>query len=733
MIWTVGTFLLLGSVCSAQSISLSSTSLEENLPHHTFIGVFFPDSILQLQGPGDVILDQSWEHNRYFFLQRDSLFSLQSFNHEKDSLFQIRVTYRPDRGEEFTQVMDIHILDIEGKFDENGFADSELAARFPNVREGDYVLLEPNVDHEHLFLGNGLPAISFPARIWIRGDEYGVILLALDSVEGNSPDERIIISNLEGQIRANKVQLIGGSYWRLTGQFDPEDGIGDERYPGCEKNGSSVDFGFSAGTYGWDIRNAYTSDEIGLQIYGEATGFEVDHLEISDGGFAGLMMKSEDSNSDMNDVYLHHLYIHDVGGEGMYLGSTNPDPQHQLNRLKVEFCNIMRSGAEGIQAGQLGPGCEIRNNVMWGGMHWMSPFNIYQDHGMQIAIRNGGSVIENNIILASGNAFFNVKMTPHAVDPPNADSLILRNNLGYLCRGPFAAYMSEESDLVTPVLWRGNYFAEFQYNYDRVYLTRPWVEPAIRIASKTITIIFRDNVIDKTKSQMFELWNNGDATVVDLGSHRSDLPPLSFRNLAGEYDNYLDWYFYFDEVGEHPDFPEKNTLKGTPIIYKPGDIVGVPVDGDTRFFKCLNTISSMSPLVDSTDSWQLLYWVYEGDTTYNPPDDVRLQEENFYSLKSMGVEPNEEGPSPLILSDEDPEPQGIEVLPNPSQGAIRIYAPSERGSVVRLFSGEGSLLASEETDQSGQAEFDLSSYPMGVYLISVSSSTGQMTRKVLRN
>ena len=722
--------LLMGTICPAQSISLSEHTIEENLPKNTFVGVCTLDSITQQ--PGIFSLDPSWDQNRFFDLRADSLFSGFSFNYEKDSLFQIRLIFTSERGEAFAEILDIRVTDLEGKLDENGFADGELAKRFPFVREGDYLLLEPNVSNEHLFMGVGLPPISYPQKIWIRGDTYGVILLNLDSVQGNSPEERIIISNLDGQIKANKVQLIGGRYWRLTGQYDSELGIGDASYRGCDRDGSSVNFGFSAGKFGWDISNAYTSDEVGVQVYGQATGFEIDHLEISDGGFAGLMMKSENSTEDMEDVDLHHLYIHDVGGEGMYLGSTNPDPQHQINRLRVEFCAVLRTGAEGIQAGQLGPGCIIRNNVVWGGMHWMSPFNIYQDHGMQIAIRNGGSLIENNIILASGNAFFNVQMTPHEQLQPNTDSLIFRNNLGYQCRGPFAAYMAEENNLVTPVLWRGNYFSDFRYEYDRVYLTRPWVEPAIRIASKSISIIFWDNVLDETKSQMFELWNGGDATVVDLGSHQGDLPAPSFRNIAGTHSDFSDWYFYFDEVGEHPDFPEKNTLKGTPIVYQPGDIVGAPLAGDTRYFECLTEISSVSPLTDSTGSWEQLYWIHEGDTTFTPPDDVRLLTGSFFSLKGMGVEENEAGPSPLILSDDAPIDQKIEVLPNPSQGAIRIFTPEGSGEEVRLFSGTGVLLTSSVINHAGLAEFDLSPYPAGLYLISVRSRTGEITRKVLR-
>lgn len=624
------------SLCQGETISLTRSELEENLPAYSYIGSFLIDSDDHRKRTFSLV--SGWEDNESFTISGDSLLSLRSFNFEKDSLFLIRVKASLAPGQIEEALIRVKILDLNGILDQNGFAGPELAARFPTVAEGDYVILSPTVGIDDLFTGKGLPQIHYPQKIWIRGDKYDNIHLKLDSVSGRSVRERVIIANLEGQVSARKVQLDGGRFWRLTGQYDPLLGIGHADFRGCDREGSTVHFGFSSGTYGWDIANGYTSDETGIMVYGEPQGMEIDHVEISDGGFAGLMMKSEGSTQDMNDVHLHHLYIHDVGGEGLYLGSTNSGPQHQLNRLIVEHCVLLRTGAEALQASRLGPGCILRNNVLWGGMHWMSPFNMYQDHGMQISSWLGGAVIEHNIIIGAGNAFFNVILIPHSSVRPIGDSIWFRNNLGYQCKGPLAAYMSEGIKRVTPVVWQGNYFSGFEYSYDRVYLRRPWAEAAIRVASREISVVFSENVLDHSKSILYERWNGSNAQIVDRGTYQQDVPPPQFRNLAGDKAEVQNWSFYFNQVGEHPHFPAKHTRKGTPIQYRVGDVVAMPVNGETRFFECQQRNASLSPLEDATGPWKALFWVSDGDTTYCPPDDVRLEENSFFAQIGMGLE-----------------------------------------------------------------------------------------------
>lgn len=724
--WFIILFLLLNSsnMLADGKIVLVGDSVPENYPTGTFIGLLQLDS----SSVGISFTLQSRTDESVCVISGDSLFTSTSFNYEVDSIIHVGLYAWLGNQVLAENAITIRVLDLHNKFDQNGIADEEVAAIFPQVTVGDYLFLEPNVGSDNLFYGGGIPRIRYPSKIWIRADEYDVILLNLDSIEGNSPEERIIISNLEGQVRARKVLLEGGKNWRLTGQWSPQQGIGHESYRGCDTDSSTADFGFSAGNYGWRISNSYTSDEVGLQIYGTATGFEIDHIEICDGGFAGLMMKSEDGTEDMEDVYLHHLYIHDVGGEGMYLGSTNPDPQHQLNRLTVEYCVLLRTGAEAMQAGQLGPGCTVRNNVLWGGMDWLAPFALHQDHGMQVAIRNGGILIENNIILGSGNGFFNIRMNPHPEQIPNEDSLIFRNNLGWQCRGPLAAFMGEETNLVTPVLWKENYFGDFRYDYDRVYLNRPLSNHLIRVASVGIDVAFQDNLQDDKIRRLFDRWG-ATGNLIDLGNHQVDLPKPEFRGMP--IGNFLDWKFYTDTVGNAIDFPEKNTRKGEIVTFQPGEVVGIPFEGKTRYYRCLQAIQGQQPSSLGDEFWELMIWINGRDTSFIPPDDVRLTPESFYFQRGMGMD-NKPSKNPAILLHESPPQKArvLEMSPNPSTGKINISPPGNQEGLLTVYSSAGQHISATLL-RAGETELDLSAQAPGIYLITLLQSDQQYSGVIL--
>lgn len=706
------------------TIILIGDSIPENHPSGTFIGTLQLDS----SSVGISFTLQSRKYESTFFISGDSLYSLVSFNYESDSIIHVQLYAWLGNQVIGDNVITVRIGDLHGKFDQNGIADEEVAAIFPQVSAGDFVFLDPNVGTDELFFGGGISPVYYPAKIWIRADEYNVILINLDSVEGNSPEERIIISNLEGQVKARKILIEGGKYWRLSGQWSEQQGIGHKVFRGCDTDSSSVNFGYSSGQYGWWISNSYTSDEVGLQIYGAATGFEIDHVEICDGGFAGLMIKSEDGIEDMEDVHLHHLYVHDVGGEGLYLGSTNPDPQHQLNRLTVEYCALLRTGAEALQAGQLGPGCIIRNNVLWGGMDWMAPFALHQDHGMQVAIRNGGTLVENNIVLGSGNAFINIRMNPHSALPPNDDSLIFRNNLGWQCRGPLAAYMGQETNLVTPVLWQENYFGDFRYDYNRVYLARPVSDHLIRVASLGIDVTFRDNLNDDKTIDLFKRWG-GTGNLIDLGNHQVALPKPEFREMP--FDNFLDWKYYTKTVGDSPDFQEKDTRKGEVVAYQPGEIIGLPVEGQTRYYRCLQPVLGQAPDNLGDEYWELLIWVKGQDSSYVPPDDVRLLPESFYFQRGMGVENKPLKTQAILLNEEVPlEAKTLEISPNPSTGRINISPPGYQGGLLNVYSSTGQHI-SESLLKAGETELDLSAQAPGVYLITLFQNNQQYSGLIL--
>jgi len=106
----------------------------------------------------------------------------------------------------------------------------------------------------------------------------------------------------------------------------------------------------------------------------------VDHVEILNSGFAGIMAKTDPNCDDatvrgnfvMRQVILHHNYVHDTGGEGFYVGHNNyltglSTPcglrlPPLLEGVKI-YNNIIRnSGWESIQVASTPKGAEVFNN-----------------------------------------------------------------------------------------------------------------------------------------------------------------------------------------------------------------------------------------------------------------------------------------------------------------------------------------------------------------------------------
>src|SRR5690606_17461452 len=143
----------------------------------------------------------------------------------------------------------------------------------------------------------------------------------------------------------------------------------------------------------------------GLSIGGGASDFEIEMLEVTRAEFAGIVAKTDDDGSaTMRNVRLHDTYVHDVGSEGIYFGSTQAQPQHAFEGLLVYENRFLRTGTEALQVGQLGEGCEIHHNVLGpGAIRWRSAFQRYQDGNVQFGQRYGSSSFHHNVVVGTGD------------------------------------------------------------------------------------------------------------------------------------------------------------------------------------------------------------------------------------------------------------------------------------------------------------------------------------------
>jgi hypothetical protein len=217
-----------------------------------------------------------------------------------------------------------------------------------------------------------------------------------------SPTNYIVFKNTGGVVIVKNDSLPYGiaidnsSYFRLTGA------------------GSSTD------KYGIKVMGKKEGAS-GLAVGNLSTNFEVDHMEIANTGFAGIFSKTDplcdlssnrDSFTQYQSIY-HDNYIHNTGGEGMYIGhsfysgwtttcSGQPTVLYPsvLKGVRI-YNNIVDSaGWDGIQVGSATEDCKIYGNTI---TNYGIASQNSQNSGIQIGGGTTGSCFNNAIMNGSGN------------------------------------------------------------------------------------------------------------------------------------------------------------------------------------------------------------------------------------------------------------------------------------------------------------------------------------------
>jgi hypothetical protein len=175
-----------------------------------------------------------------------------------------------------------------------------------------------------------------------------------------------------------------------------------------------IGLGSDGSAYGIKVKGA----QQGMQLQSLSTNFEVSGLEIFDAGFAGIMAKTDPSCDDatvrgnftMKDVAIHHNYIHDTKGEGLYIGNSfyadgrTVSPcgvrlPHEIHGVRIYQNIVKNTGLDGIQLGCATSGAEVFNNtienfgVLGTGSQWS---------GIQLGEGTGGLCYSNLIKNGTG-------------------------------------------------------------------------------------------------------------------------------------------------------------------------------------------------------------------------------------------------------------------------------------------------------------------------------------------
>ncbi|RIV27399.1 right-handed parallel beta-helix repeat-containing protein [Fibrisoma montanum] len=207
-----------------------------------------------------------------------------------------------------------------------------------------------------------------------------------------SEDKPIVFINYEGLVRVystevnqSNVSFSSSRYFVLTGQ-----------------GAANIPYGFKIG--------APYKDVSALVIAGKSSDVDINRVEIDTAGFAGIMAKTDPAANDpttwrgnftMYNVKVHHNYVHDTRGEGLYIGNSFWNEgvnktlfPHEIQGLEIHHNLIERAGCEGIQYACAANSSVHDNKVKTSGL---SPFAAYQDNGVQIGGGVSGEFYNNEI------------------------------------------------------------------------------------------------------------------------------------------------------------------------------------------------------------------------------------------------------------------------------------------------------------------------------------------------
>ena len=209
-----------------------------------------------------------------------------------------------------------------------------------------------------------------------------------------TPESPIIIKNcggvarIDGTGKHDAIKTEKSKYFRITG-------------------------GTTDNVYGIKVNAGHMSVNLG----GLSTNFEVDHLEITNSGFAGIIAKTDPGCNEltwrdnflMSDVKLHHNSISNTGGEGIYagnsffLGMNTPcgvQLPHEIHNIQIYNNVLTNTGWDAIQLGCATKDASIFGNVI---ENYGTANETAQNNAIQIGAGTGGLCYNNLIRIGTGN------------------------------------------------------------------------------------------------------------------------------------------------------------------------------------------------------------------------------------------------------------------------------------------------------------------------------------------
>lgn len=237
-----------------------------------------------------------------------------------------------------------------------------------------------------------------------------------------SEAQPIVIRNCEGVVDISNDDrgyglTVDGSRWvRVTG-------TGDE-----------------SATYGFRVRASKDGPDysaMSVAVGDLSSDIELDHVEAYEAGFAGIMWKTDPrcdlsanlGNFVMTGSKIHHNYVHDTKGEGLYFGSTGYGGReytcdgmqvilypHEHHGADIHHNIFETTGWDGAQIGVTPVDCAFHHNTI---RDVGLAGELYQQQGLQVGGASSCEIYNNVLMDGPTNGIFVL----------GADDTLVYNNL----------------------------------------------------------------------------------------------------------------------------------------------------------------------------------------------------------------------------------------------------------------------------------------------------------------
>lgn len=513
----------------------------------------------------------------------------------------------------------------------------------PYITPGDLIIDTPTRVNKQgkndvifYFMSKQWPRLREGATLWLDGEKLGELheIKFCNTAEALTPwhIESARIRNIpHTQVVASSFSCHGLKNFELDGQ--------SPSFPGLAAWPSTRSF--LTGAFGFHMRSLPGGHGYNITVRDGGTirmnGFEAQF------GFSGVRMNGGDYDITVESIEVNNFYIHDTGnGEGQYLGATHKPPFAKLKNAKIHNGVIARTAAEALQLQHLAGGTDVHNVTIYAAdVKWLNEFGAGQDTGIQWSVDGGENRLHHVIV----DGFASIGLMPFGSDelPPGGVSIV--SDILFNDGRDTGMYLHKSGSFGIHWIFDKIYFRGFQNTY---YQETGRRERDFYISKKhgRDRVTYQNIIHDGSKRKIFQ-----DTTGIELAGTvtQKKLPePVYVNSGFHEPANRIkQWHPFYG-----PYFPvsKKDASKiQVSTQWNAGDIA-IETLGEYRFYKCIKTHAADARRPKDNAYFTALSWDINGVRSDQPgwdsasvqsnlpPDDLRLQKNNYWKKAGLGFQ-----------------------------------------------------------------------------------------------